>query len=1188
MRLGTHQEAGFTFAELAFGMLILVICSVVLINHLAVNFQTTAGERDRVFAFSKAQAILAEIQTYVDRGQLEAVDLDVLDDGVSNKNTLSIQEATPGVLIAPDHVVSGNMQRNSQWLWSRRITVQPFAGINNRNVRYVTVRVYKKDTQGTDRPMADLSAVVNSSGDAFPATQVYDIYLLAVENIPGWWVFMDSLKPFMESMIMDVQTRNPGLEYRTHWITKASFGRNQLYRPYTNDATDSYAAIPDVYHYPGRMPSGSASAYYYVPDNMRARVNVDGTERNGYEPTLNKRPYALADFFNHAMRYPEEKALWDARVADVQAKEAEIAAALAASMAPPDKLTDMSKEPTLRLFLEDLNTNPAKYKNALVLNLHGELLPMPALRNYSDPAKSQSAYPNLRVVTHPEELRTIRDPVGGTTADLRFRMYAFGYRTGSSPYSWYTPVMNDPMVVEFVGVNLTDPMDGAKLAPSHLLESCPGGVLVGTSSDYTGWQSAVHATASATANEMNYRAEWVPPSGGADGFTRVYLFNTPTACPPDSMNRGLPNSERGRLYQMEYIPCPLVPSGGVPSFDAMDLTSTNATSPKNTARWRLKIDKAVLTDGSFVNTSGASYNPTTDVVLTVRTRIATGFSGGSSAWQSSGTVWPTPDDPDNLSTTYAWWADNKDDVPITERYQFNGDPRHLPYKDCFVGGDDFPEAFNWYHDNFNQGNTSSASSEPSYQDYPTIAVGVIASSKLRNNWNSGSPMKCDVPRYMQVLREGLVKSRCLYNSITGWSNYYLGIGNDIGYDSANGYPNSIPSNMVPHGTTGNGWINTIQTSATAGRRYVRDTTSGSGYWWGMPWLGELVPDSAVTSQWLDTASGTLPVRGNLPAGNSGATFYQALASTAYASSDRTAYGTTLANAGQRTATYGCTTFFNIGSSASTFQHSSSATNGTLTAVGNELANNYNTIVPASAPVSRPFRLNANVGAAVGEHWNYAPYTTRYSGTLFKQYYSHAAGSGSAVVKLVDNTNTNAGYIVVNGISNTVDNGTSFISRFALLALTHSMFEAGSTTNTLRINQMPRMEIQSPTDTTELEDPATIPVQYGVTWVRWDGLPYSGTGTFSESESQLEYVIHYSRNGGASWLHVQDDTPSTPGERPSDPAYLLADAGGGAEQYDWSVPAASFPEGTYQLRVDCFRQGAQVHYSYHMTSMFIQR
>jgi hypothetical protein len=81
---------------------------------------------------------------------------------------------------------------------------------------------------------------------------------------------------------------------------------------------------------------------------------------------------------------------------------------------------------------------------------------------------------------------------------------------------------------------------------------------------------------------------------------------------------------------------------------------------------------------------------------------------------------------------------------------------------------------------------------------------------------------------------------------------------------------------------------------------------------------------------------------------------------------------------------------------------------------------------------------------------------------------------------------------------------------------------------------------------------------------------------------------YSNDGGTTWRYVQDDTLATPGTRPTNSAYILPDAGAGDETYNWSVPDGTFPEGSYHLRIDCFRQGAQCHYSYHKTKIFIQR
>ncbi|MBL8732883.1 MAG: hypothetical protein JNN13_10985 [Planctomycetes bacterium] len=1163
MRAHPDHQAGFTFAELALGLMLMVLGAVMLIEHLAINYRTTSDERDRVFAYSKAQAILAEIQGFVDRGAVDAaVDLDVLDDGIVNKAPLTIQTAS-GVLVAPDHPVSGNYQRDGAWVWSRRITVQPFQGLNNRNVRYVTVRIFKRDARGEELAMADLSSVINSAGEAFPTTQVFDVYLFAVENIPGWWVFMDAIVPFVESMITDLENRNPGLQFRTHWITKASFGRNASYRPYTNEDTDSYTASSEVYVYPGKMPAGNASTYYYVPDNFRARMNVDGVERNGYDSTLNPYPYALADYYNHAMRYPDELALWEARVAKVEEREAAIRTAKSLGLPVPAELNDMSKEPTLRLFLEDLNTNPDKYRNAMIINLHGELLPLPALRNYSDPAKDPENHPAdpIRVVTHPEELRTKRDD-GGVSDSLLLRMYA--WRTDARGYSGTVDRMDDPMVVELVGMKLVDAMSPTRLSASCTLTNVPGGVQVprGTgSSDYaTAWQIPKHVDESPANGEMYYSAEYVPPTGGAEGFTRLYLYNTPLVAPPvtqSGLTYGLSNSEQAQLYWMPYIPSPVTLSGSVPSF-TQDLTKSGANTPKNTARWSLRLNPNVFTNGSFIDNSGTGIVVSDDVQLQIRTRIGT----VDTDWQHSGTLFPAPIQPDNLSVTYAWWADSADDVPFTERSQFLGDPRHLPYKDCFKGGDDYPDAYNWYHDSLQ--NTNNATTQ-----FTSLTAGNLG------NYSHGE-VKADVPRFMEVLRRGLTRAACVYTTLTGWSYYYVGFGNEIGYDSANGYPNSIPCNLKPWGSNSNGYVNNI----TGSRCFVRQ--SGSTYWWGMPWLGELYPDALFASQW-NTAAGSA-IRGNLACGTGTNEFYRQACRTVYASGNRTAYGTYMHDNRQRTAGKGCTTLFNTGSSTASFCHTSSSGNGTLTTYGNQIANNYNMTMPTAAPISRPFSFA--VGGAA-EHFNKVPYTTRYTASAFRTYYTHSAGTGSALVKLVDPSATGAGYVVVNGIDNTVETGTTFIAKFAVLSLVHSYFEAGTTTNSLRTSMLPRVEINAPTDITELDAPDEIDVQYGVEWTRWDGLPYTQTGTYSEDESELEYVVMYSTDNGSNWFFVQDDTPATPGARPA-AGYLVADAVTGDETYPWSVPAAQFPEGSYLLRVDCYRQGAQVHYSYHQTKIFIQR
>ena len=1169
-----RRQRGLTLPEVLLGLMIMATVAVVMVSHLTVNLRSTMTERDRLFAFGKAQSILAEVQNSVDRTENldDNVGIDALDDGSVSKPQLTIATDDNGDLVAPDHVLSGNWERGGEWVWSRRISVQPLPGLDNRNVRYVTVRIFARDTNGTERDAANLSALVNAPGAAFPTTQVFDLYLLAVENIPGWWVFMDSIRPFVEATITDLETRNPGLEVRTHWITKAAFGRNPTYRPYVNDAVDSLQNIPQTYFYPGRMPSGSASNYYYVPANIKGRIAQDGVETNGYDGTTNPYPYSLADYFNHAMRQPDEYALWQARVAAVAQREADIAADVVAGVTPRAPLDDMSKEPTLRLFLDDLCRDPANYKNALVINLHGELLPMPAMRNFSDAARDPVRAPEVRVVTHSEKVRTVRAATVASSEAARFRVYAYTSNVVAAAASTVGAIALDVM-----GMDLTDSTTPqADLRSGVVLQNLRGGVSVGGSTAYFPFANAkVQGDATLVSGEMNYAATFVDPGNGALPFTRIMLYNTPCVATAVS-GRGLANDARSMLYGMAYVPSPCSPTR---DFGYDLYAAPTGSRPKNTARWTLSIPPSMFTQTRFVRPGGSYYNPNADVTLAVRTRIWTGAEA-----ESAGVMWPAAQRtaPENLSTTYTWWCDSVDDVPMSERSQFLGDPRHCPYKDLMrasQSGDpdhpaatpDFANGYNWYFDSLN--NTNDAR-----PDYPGLST-----TRLANLWRGA--VNCDVPKLLGFMRQGLVNSRCVYTTLTGFSYYYMGIGCEIGYDAANGYPNSIPVNQTPYGSPGaSGFVNNI----TGQRSYVRSNSSSSSYWWSMPWLGDLYPDASAAVWYAVDANGN--PRGNLLAGSSSTTFRHASANSVHSGSARRAYGTAMTNSHQRLQDEGCTSFFNIGTSTSTFHHQYASGTGSLTAFGTEIANNYNFNMPTTAPISRPFGLATNSSGTTGTEWNLAPYSTnRFSGQLLRTYYTHPNGNvGSGLVRLQDPAATDSAFVVVNGIDNTVASGSNFIAKYAVLSLVHSYFEAGSSSLAHRIQQPARVEITHPTDISELVDPTAIDITFETSWRRWDGLPYTSTNSPTESESELEYVLTYSTDDGATWKHVLDDSAATPGERPTNASLLTSDSGPGAETFSWNVPSAQFPHGSYQLRVDCFRRNAPIHFSYHKTRLFIQR
>ncbi|MBK8974978.1 MAG: hypothetical protein IPM29_03560 [Planctomycetes bacterium] len=1163
-------EAGFTLVELLMGVVVFLIAAVVLGNHITTNYNATNSQRDKVFAYAKAQAILSEIHALVDRGDVEAaVDLDILDDGITPRPQLTVTTDSSGNLLTPDHAISGNTWRDGAWVWSRRLSVRPFAGLDNRNVRYVTVRILKRDANGSENELASLSSVVNSVSTAFPATQVFDVYLLAAENVPGWWVFMESIVPFVESAITDLENRNPGLSVRTHWITKLGFGRDSVYRPFVNDELDSYATVNHVYYYPGTMPAGSASTAYYVADIMKGRLLVDTTELNGWDGTTNPYPYALADYYNHCTRWPEASDLNERRVTEATTREEAIRLAQLQGTPVPPRLGDMSKEPTLQVLLEGMISDPDAYRHALLVNLHGELLPVPPLRNYSDAAKCPEALPGLRCVSHPEELRTASPPSSTEQTSVRIRVYAYKTDPDDPTIPDIVPFERS-IVLHVLDVNLTDGF--GRLAPGVKLESVPGGINIWGNKDYYPPAPAPSYYDVYPTNAMCYAAFFWDPGPGMRKSTRIYLLNTPTTCRVVN-DKGLYSNRRSRLYGLEYNPSPM--SATAPFGRNL---ATPGDGPKNTARWILTIPGSVWDEQRFCDTSTPPhfYDPRDvgeDVMLTVHTQfwnLSNYNAALLSGLSPSGTIglWF---EPGNLSRTYSWWAPTRDVVPWTERCQFIGDPRHNPYRDLLHGDPDFGDGYNWFHESLNR------LGEDARADFPGL-------TNCWDRWNVGPNF--DVPRFMELFRNAIVRSGAIYTTLSGYSYYYVGCGNEIGYDSSNGYPNSIPVNRKPWGgaDTQTGYVNNI----TGERCLVRD--GDVDYWWGMPWLGELCPDDAYLTSWIASdLSGRL--RGNLPAGTARDQFFRQSMRTVHDGQPRfRGFGSEMLSAHHRTAEKGCVSFFNNGTSSNHFNHHFSNGNGSLVGPGIELATNYGFPIPSTAYINRPFSLNTS--GNVPPEFALDPYASRrFSAALLRQFYNHPSGyTGSGLVQLVDPTGTDAAWLVVNGLGQTTETGSDFLGKYCLLSMYQSFFELGDGSLRYRIEQPPRVEIVSPTEITELRNPTSIDIQIQLEWLRWDRLPYttSTPANFAEDEEKIDYVVLYSPDNGVSWRNLRDDSIAFVGEKPADPQLLFRDSGVGAEVVRWSVPAARFPEGGYLLRVEAYREDMALHYSVHQVRVFIQR
>jgi hypothetical protein len=1368
------RQSGMSFAEVLVG---LALVGVTILASLTVVNGALTGSRnnmDKQFATQKAIAMLEELRALIQGTQnVNATVLDDYDDGTQTQPVLTTQLVNDGggslIQPLPNSELSGNLPMTAtSWLYERRIEVRRIPGMQASNVRLVRVQVYK-NTQTGKRLLAEVASVLSAAVTPFPPTQVYDVYAVAIENVPGWWVFMSNLIPFVEGSVQDLQARNPGLEYRVHWVRKLSYGRDRMYRPYINVASTnpSTNAINWVYFYPGMMPAGSADDFYYPPGYFSARMNFDDTSiRNDYDPnaqvggapnpTYNPAPYALADQFNHAMRTPDARALFDARVAAGNERR---------------------DTPPLHLLIDDMYNNPDAYRNAILINLHGELMPFPPVRNYSDAAKIPDELPGVRVVTHPEQLR-YRENEG-----INLRVYSYKLRPAvavpGNPNPWlsreititlrnlnWTPAAGD--IQRIVGGTDQDLLPGADV---YVRQNAPSALMVpfGT-------------------QQMYYDSQIV----GSD--TIIKLYNSPLISPCVTSSAQVPCNDGGlyhendrvtrRLYGMEYIPSPIedltqaAANSGTADVPFTEDLSWPGPFPKNTARWVIRIPNAVTDPTCAPGCVNVNRR------LDIETKI------GDDA--NAGTVFPAPNEPANRSATYTWkgtddWIFGTPaqggnpatpaNLPFMERFQFLGDPRHLPYSDLkrpHVGSgkgafenalglgyniyfDDFEEGYDptvagellenymgaemiapkqgpYFIDNstrnysifFNatevdvaltgNGNRSATqictdlnnsgafslrgictvfnnrvrviaknhgttlrfntaqANDPDfelghdvapyngtyrrgawegwrYTDAGNVAYGVENDTVDGNDqrphndgWFSGGAaaapgsadeIEFDMTRVGQGVRQALQRTNALWTTLTGWSYYYVGIGNEIGYDAANNFPNSIPVSNLPFtGAGGSGFEQSIIScggnnglpnvqaggNIRCGVKYIKE--DGGNLWWAISWLGEIYPDE----RYDDGTANDWESAGNLPTGNGVGTFRRvarnSIRTTLYSAFDMP--GTTFRrfNAGggnndivtttRRQSGFGCTNFFWGGTPANSFRHEGwgMADVSNRQAPGGEIAARYAMPVPTSMPTARPFGINI-AGATPDNFLDVGYGVSNRLGILseFFRFGPNANLGGSSLTAVVDPTIPpnpapqqphNVMFVVANGLSPAGAAGNAFIGRWSLLTLIHSYFISGqfsyTAPNTININgaptgvsrvkQVPQVTITNPNLQTQLgTNPSNINVTWAIQWRRWDGTPY--TNAYNAAALALDQAIPlmhrilYSNDNGRNWYHMNNNALAPSGQREG---YLQA-----GTTFNWDVADINrFPKGNYLIRIETYREGLPLHYAYHQFQVFIDR
>jgi hypothetical protein len=1142
-----QDPPGSTIIELTVAIAIVGVAILVLLQQITLSHHEGESSRDKVFAYQKALGMLAEIQVAITRREIgDVTGLEARADSLPSPVLTTLRPG--GFEVAPDHPMSGNLLRGAEWTWLRRVSISAQPGA--RGMRRVEVEVLRRpDAGGPPRVAAAVSALVQVAEAAAASVQEFDVYVLALAAVPSTSLPPAGMRAVLETAVASLEERSPGLRFRLHWISELGYGRDPLYVPFVNEVERAVDAAPLAYWYPGRIDEVSPALF--AAEHFGGRIRTEVGLVNGYDPAANPHPFSVADRFNHAMREPAARDLFERRVA----------AGLADADAPP-----------LQLLLADMHAAPERFRNAILVNLHGDVLPYPPLRNESDAARDPEHHPGVRVVTHPAQLRPARDPDGdglhGDSEDLELRVHAYKLDPVVGP-----AVLPVPITLRILGVDLSANVNGADPSLPTTLEvrRLPGGVDPGT-----GVGSGVHGYAEFDS------ADGLPPelaSRGAPfemaiewGFatspephTWLRLHHTPLIAPPVE-GRGLAPSDR--LYGMDHVPSPVVAAGsGGPRGDfAVDLASAVA-GPKNTARWRIRVPAAVFAPGF----PGGGLEDI-DQRLSFETLL-----GDDPA---AGTAWPHPIRPRARSVGYAWWARSPDAVPLTERYQILGDPRLCPYADLVAGGRSFPHGYSRYFDDL-RGPGGDATALWPCLDPDRLGDGFAG-------------VQADVPRLAQVWREALVASSAILAQGGGRLLGAVSFGGEVCQPAEIGGlgPRALEVAGAWFGTSGAVQVDQLSPAdplttpaapgggALGGSRGASTVVELGGGFWARPWLGELAPDTAA-SDWASL--------GNLPTSGAGARFVAAglgavdpAALPVGTSFDR-GYGGLLDARGGAS-------FLLQGSAGRHFRQ----TVGSGSATG----------VPESAVrelflavgVGRPYEEPARLGYGLEEPLD-PPLPPLHAADLpphFVQEIERLAlgadqRSTSGVIRLLAPDGNRAGFVMLDGGTPLQATAQPDALRVALVHAMRTFHVAGHPALDGDLVQLPRVVVLGPENGLRVRDPARLELRWRSRFERFDGAPYTSgyPADFDGGEDGLRYRVLVTADEGLSWTDVLSGLPVDLAAR-TEPEDLLWDSGPGDEGLTVETPPATYPGGSYRFRVLCQHAGRGIHRAWHEVRVEIER
>jgi hypothetical protein len=258
-------------------------------------------------------------------------------------------------------------------------------------------------------------------------------------------------------------------------------------------------------------------------------------------------------------------------------------------------------------------------------------------------------------------------------------------------------------------------------------------------------------------------------------------------------------------------------------------------------------------------------------------------------------------------------------------------------------------------------------------------------------------------------------------------------------------------------------------------------------------------------------------------------------------------------------------------------------NGDITTTGSSLSQAFNfpLVTPISAP--RPFVLNYSGSSRLPSEWN----DTAYSGqrtvlSLLESYYSSAySGSYRASAALSMRVGSQVSYWVMNGLATQANFGSSQIAKLCVVSMVRAFMQAGNPSITVgRITPVPLLSISQPKVTDQFTDPASVTLVWSATWSRWDGQPYTEAYPSPYTNpTSIIYNLKYSSDNGKTWRYVQDGSAATSGQYDAGHSVSVT-------TYTWDVSA--FPRGNYIVRIEGYRQGFPLHYTYQQREVYIFR